>query len=128
MTRSLRHRLARRRRSPYVWGCLPVISPYADRLRAAAFEPCWRTSPEGREYVAALERLLMNRPHRPRPTTDPEGPMVDDEAPCTLAAGNTCLCTGRPGCQATNGDWWEDPDAGCDDDGDPWPEGSPTTR
>ncbi|MET7867964.1 hypothetical protein [Micromonospora taraxaci] len=58
LTRSARHRLARRRLSPYVWGCVPVISPYLDRLRAAAFEPCWRTSAEGREYVAALERLL----------------------------------------------------------------------
>ena len=65
VTRSLRHRLARRRLSPYVWGCVPVISPYLDRLRAAAFEPCWRTSPEGREYVAALERLM----NRPPPTT-----------------------------------------------------------
>jgi hypothetical protein len=61
VTRSLRHRLARRRRSPYVWGCVPVISPYLDRLRAAACEPCWRTSPQGREYVAMLERLLTDR-------------------------------------------------------------------
>jgi hypothetical protein len=37
MTRSLRHRLRRRHASPYVWGCLPVISPYADRLQRAAF-------------------------------------------------------------------------------------------
>ncbi len=58
MTRSLRHRLTRRRRSPYVWGCVPVISPHLDRLQAAAFEPCWRTSPECRAYVAALERSL----------------------------------------------------------------------
>ena len=34
--RSLRHRAARRRLSPYVWGVVPVISPYADRLMAAA--------------------------------------------------------------------------------------------
>ncbi|MFC3988755.1 hypothetical protein [Actinoplanes siamensis] len=37
MTRSLRHRLARRCRSPYVWLAVPVISPYTERLRAAAF-------------------------------------------------------------------------------------------
>lgn len=37
MTRSLRHRLARRGRSPYVWLALPVISPYTDRLQRAAF-------------------------------------------------------------------------------------------
>ncbi|WP_194821288.1 hypothetical protein [Micromonospora sp. S-DT3-3-22] len=58
MTRSLRRRLTRRRRSRYVWGYVPVISPYLDRLRAAAVEPCWRTSPDGRAYVAALERSL----------------------------------------------------------------------
>lgn len=67
MTRSLRHRLARRRPSPYVWGYLPVISPYVDRLRAAAFEPCWRSSPEGREHQAALERAL-NGPAAPTRT------------------------------------------------------------
>jgi hypothetical protein len=37
VTRSLRHRLARRGRSPYVWLPIPVISPYADRLQQAAF-------------------------------------------------------------------------------------------
>lgn len=35
--RSRRHRLARRRLSPYVWGVRPVISPYLDRLQRAAF-------------------------------------------------------------------------------------------
>ncbi|MFY1588975.1 hypothetical protein ACN267_31295 [Micromonospora sp. WMMD734] len=39
-----------------------MISPYLDRLRAAAFEPCWRTSPEGRACVAALERALTPPP------------------------------------------------------------------
>lgn len=36
MTRSLRHRRARRGVVPWVWLQVPVISPYADRLAAAA--------------------------------------------------------------------------------------------
>lgn len=65
--RSVRHRLAPRARSRmiqsrYPWRhrryFLPVVSPYLDRLQRAACEPCWRTSEEGREYVAKLERIL----------------------------------------------------------------------
>lgn len=58
VARSLRHRMARRRVSRYVWGCVPVLSPYADRLRAAAWEPCCRMSEGGREYQALLSRIV----------------------------------------------------------------------
>lgn len=37
MSRSLRYRLWRRGQSPYIWVAIPAISPYADRLREAAF-------------------------------------------------------------------------------------------
>lgn len=36
MTRSLRDRLRRRHVSPYVWGVIPVVDPYSERLRRAA--------------------------------------------------------------------------------------------
>jgi hypothetical protein len=35
MSRSLRHRLYRRHRSPYVWGAEHMVSPYAERLKQA---------------------------------------------------------------------------------------------
>lgn len=57
--RTVRHRFKLDRRSPWTWGYTNVRTPYVDRLRAAAFEPCWRTSPEGRAYVTALERVLQ---------------------------------------------------------------------
>jgi hypothetical protein len=54
VSRSVRHRLARRGVSPYVRGVVPIVSPYADRLRAAALgdhvcQPFLvRLTPEGR--------------------------------------------------------------------------------
>lgn len=56
--RSVRHRISRRRLSRYVWGSEPIVSPYLDRLRDAAVEPCWRTTPEGREYQQRLAAVL----------------------------------------------------------------------
>lgn len=38
MRRSLLHRHARHGTSPYVWLAIPVISPYTDRLKAAALD------------------------------------------------------------------------------------------
>lgn len=38
MTQSLRHRLWRRRAVPWIWWQVPVVSPYSDRLRDAAFD------------------------------------------------------------------------------------------
>jgi len=46
---------------------------------------------------------------------------MHDEPRCTLAGG-TCYCTGRAGCERTNEDSWDDPDAGWDDGGEPLPD------
>jgi hypothetical protein len=54
VSRSVRHRLARRGRAPHVWVHIPVVSPYADRLMRAALgdhvcQPFLvRLTPEGR--------------------------------------------------------------------------------
>jgi hypothetical protein len=62
VTRSLRHRLARRHLSTYVWLSVPVISPYADRLRAAAFpDSC---------YAVELEPGVFARVQAPGPVSD----------------------------------------------------------
>ncbi len=60
MSRSLRHR--RRHVSPYVWLPVPVISPYDDRLRAAAFpDSC---------YAVEVEPGVFARVQAPVPVSD----------------------------------------------------------
>jgi hypothetical protein len=61
LSRSLRHRLARRHVSPYVWLPVPVISPYDDKLRAAAFpDSC---------YAVELEPGVFARVQAPEPVS-----------------------------------------------------------
>ena len=50
--------MRRNRRYRYVRLVIPVVSPYMDRLQAAAFDPCWRTSEEGREFQRRLTEVL----------------------------------------------------------------------
>jgi hypothetical protein len=62
LNRSLRHRLARRHVSPYVWLPVPMISPYDDKLRAAAFpDSC---------YAVELEPGVFARVQAPEPVSD----------------------------------------------------------